>query len=123
LREIRRVLRSGGGYLLDFLNAPRVAADLVPESSRIIASAGSRAATTVREVRAVRAGRVEKSVEVVTPGRDVARWRESVRLWSRTELESMLAAAAFRVRAVHGDLAGGSWTPEAPRLVLVAEAA
>jgi hypothetical protein len=35
----------------------------------------------------------------------------------------MLREAGLRAAAVHGDLAGAAWTREAPRLVIVSEAA
>lgn len=116
LGELRRVVRPGGRLLLDFLNAPRVVATLVSESRRI------EGGVTIHETRALRAGRVEKQAEVVAGAAVVARWSESVRLYERDELEGLLAAAGFGVRDVHGDLSGAAWNPQAPRLVLVAEA-
>lgn len=116
LAEFRRVLRAGGGVLLDFLNAPVVVGGLVPRSER---RAGAR---SVRETRAVRAGRVEKSVEVVEAGAIVAAWSESVRLWSRPEIGGLLADAGLRVAAEFGAFDGSPWNPASPRLVVHAEA-
>lgn len=116
LRAMRRALRPGGRFLLDFLNAPRVAADLVPESERETGGA------VVRESRVIRGGRVEKTVEVERGGAVTARWRESVRLYERPELEAMLRSADLAVDAAYGDLQGGPWSPVASRLVLRAVA-
>lgn len=116
-REMRRVLRARGGLLLDFLNAPRVAADLVPSSERRV---GPR---TIRETRAIRRGRVEKQVEVTEDGRTVAAWSESVRLYEREELVALLRDAGFRVVAEFGGLANVPWSATADRLVVHAVAA
>lgn len=118
LSEVRRVLRPGGTYVLDFLNAGRVRATLVPRSERELD--GRR----IVEARAVRAGRVEKDVEIfAADGAKLCGWRESVRLYDREELRARLAASALAVRGEHGDLAGSPFSDESPRLVLVAEAA
>ncbi len=116
LRSLRGALRPGGTLLLDFLNAPHVAANLAPESVREI---GALRAT---ERRAIRRGRVEKHVEIADGARVVATWTESVRLYDRGMLERMMTEAGLAPRSVAGDLAGAVWTPAAPRLVVVAEA-
>jgi SAM-dependent methyltransferase len=121
LAEVRRVLVQGGSFLLDFLNAPRVAASLVPESERVL-DAGQAGERRVREQRVLRAGRVEKDVEVRSGDRLVASWRESVRLHSRQDLEAMFADVGLLVVGVHGDLAGSPWSEASDRLVLVARA-
>ena len=112
LREFRRVLRTGGGVLLDFLNAPGVVAGLVPQSER---RAGGR---TILETRCVRDGRVEKTVEMREDGRVVDAWRESVRLWPREALEGMVEDVGLRVVRAFGGLDGSAWNSGAPRLVL-----
>jgi SAM-dependent methyltransferase len=112
LGELRRVLRAGGTFVFDFLNRPHVEATLVPESEREIAG------RSVRERRRIRDGRVEKDVEIAGG----ESWRESVRLYGALELTSMLASVGFVVRSRHGDLAGGAWSEESPRLVLTAAA-
>jgi SAM-dependent methyltransferase len=114
LAEFRRVLRSGGRLLLDFLNAARVRATLVPRSEREIE--GRR----LVEERAVRAGRVEKTVTLTGPGGEQHRWQESVRLYERAELVGLVAATGLDVHSVHGDLAGGAWKETSPRTVLIA---
>lgn len=118
LAEIRRALRAGGTFLLDFLNAPRVAATLVPESERRSAD------NLFRERRRIRAGRVEKDVEASDArGRVVDSWTESVRLYDRADVEGLLEAAGFTVVRVEGDLAGAPWSESAERLVVTAAAA
>jgi SAM-dependent methyltransferase len=113
LAEVRRVLRPGGTFVLDFLSAPRVAATLVASSERKV---GDR---IVRERRCITDGRVEKDVEVLAAdGKRVDRWKESVRLYGREEMTAMLVAAGLRAVSVHGDLAGGVWSDDADRLVL-----
>jgi SAM-dependent methyltransferase len=112
LAELRRVLRAGGTFVLDFLNAPRVAATLVPQSE---STSGGR---VFRVSRRIRGGRVEKDVEC-----GGERWTESVRLYGRDELASLIASAGFRVTATHGDLGGGPWNDAAERCVLCAVAA
>lgn len=116
LRSLRRSLRPRGTLLLDFLNAPQVAAGLEPESVRQV---GSLRAT---ERRAIRRGRVEKHVEVADGERVVAEWTESVRIYDRGMLERMMTDAGLAPVSVTGDLAGAVWTPSSPRLVIVAEA-
>jgi SAM-dependent methyltransferase len=115
--EIRRVLRRGGTLVVDFLNPPRVTASLVPESTK---TAG---ALEFRERRFIRGGRVEKEVEVRDASGATRRWTESVRLYDREQLTSLLAASGLRVTSTHGDLAGGAWSETSERLVLAAVAA
>ena len=117
LVELRRVLRPGGAFVIDFLNPPRVIGSLVPESTRTYG------ALEIREQRFVRGGRVEKEVEVRDASGATRRWTESVRLYGRDELTSLLAASGLRVTSAHGDLAGGAWSEASERLVLGAVAA
>jgi len=119
LLEIRRVLRAGAPYVLDFLNAPRVRANLVPASEKTVGD------LRITERRRIRAGRVEKDVEIRTAGsaRVSERWSESVRLYDREELVSLAERAGLRVLTVFGDLSGGSWSRTADRLVVRTEAA
>lgn len=119
LAEFRRVTSAGGTLLLDFLNAPRVRRTLVARSER---RAGD---WIVREARRIESDRVVKDVEVVpatTGSEGPATWSESVRLYGRADLESMIRAAGYRVRSVFGDLAGGPWSEDSDRLILLAEA-
>jgi SAM-dependent methyltransferase len=116
--EMRRVLRAGGTFVIDFLNPPRVVAALVPESTRTYG------ALEIRERRFVRGGRVEKEIDARDASTGATRrWTESVRLYGRDELTSLLASAGLRVTSTHGDLAGGAWSESSERLVLAAVAA
>jgi len=117
LREMRRVLRRGGTFVIDFLNPKRVRAQLVPESRR---KSGE---YEIRERRFIRRGRVEKEVELHDlRGGLVEKWTESVRLYGRPDLEALLVATGFKVLGARGDLEGARWRDDAERLVLVAVA-
>jgi SAM-dependent methyltransferase len=116
LGEVASVLRSGGGYLLDYLNAPRVVAGLIPEST------DESGAFSVRQRRRISEDgtRVLKDV-VIREGRNVlGRYTESVRLYDLEEIRGMMARAGLTVVDLFGDLRGAPHTARSPRLVVVA---
>ena len=110
LGEMVSSVRRGGWFVIDFLNAPRVRAALVPAESTTLGS------TQVDVARAVSDdGRfVRKSIRAA----DGRRWEERVRLFEAAELESLLAEAGVDVRHRFGDYDGGPPDVNAPRVVL-----
>jgi SAM-dependent methyltransferase len=117
LMEMRRVLARGGRLVVDFLNPPRVTGTLEPETVRRVGL------YDIREKRWIRGGRVEKEVSLVdTASGTTHSWTESVCLYERKDLETLLAGAGFAVESVHGDLAGAPWGVDAERLVVAAAA-
>ena len=114
LAEVRRVLRPGGTFLLDFLNAERVRAELVPRDER---SVGGR---TVRQRRWLEDDAVVKRIEIEEEGEEEPEvYHERVRLYEPSELERMLEGAGLRVDARLGSYDGAPHGPGAPRLLLL----
>ncbi len=113
LREVGRVLRPGGWFALDFLNAPQVRATLVPRDERTV---GARA--VVQERRLSGGGRyVVKTIHL--EGEDDS-FVERVRLFERDDLEQMLDTAGLLTEAVLGDYDGGEHTDGSARLLMLA---
>jgi SAM-dependent methyltransferase len=114
LRDVARVLRPGGRFVLDFLNAPHVRATLVPRDQRRV----SGATIVVQERRLSDDGRfVEKSIHIGGEGRT---FMERVRLFERADLERMLNEAGLTVERVLGDYEGGAHDAHSPRCLVVA---
>ena len=110
--EVGRVLRPGGRFVLDFLNAPAVRAGLVLRDER---RRGER--TIVQERRLSPDGRfVVKSIRV---GGEERPFVERVRLLERAEIEGMLAAAGISAEAALGDYDGAAHDAASPRLILM----
>ncbi|HEV7587919.1 MAG TPA: class I SAM-dependent methyltransferase [Longimicrobium sp.] len=119
LREIRRVLRPGGLFAVDFLNAERVRAGL---RERDEVELGRRRVVQTREL--VEEGRVvQKRIEIYEHGKRQPRvFFERVRLYGPGELGEMLAAAGIEPFAAFGDYGGGPVGAGAPRVILMGRA-
>jgi SAM-dependent methyltransferase len=111
---LARCLRTGGRFLLDFLNERHVRGTLEPESRR------SDGPLYIVERRWIDEDtrRVNKTIEVFEDGRRVHDAQESVRLFTRDELTALLAGAGLVVESAAGDHAGAPAGPNAPRLIL-----
>jgi SAM-dependent methyltransferase len=112
--EMRRVLATGGSFMLDFLNAARVRTDLVAaESNRI-------EGFDVSVRRSIVADTVVKEIHLQPDGGGAARsFVERVRLYEVGELEQLLSDAGLTPCALFGDYGGTPFGPDAERLILV----
>ena len=114
MTEVRRVLRPGGTFMLDFLNASRVRADLIPDDERRISG------RHVRQQRRIERGRVIKRIEISSPDGEATRvFHESVRLYEPDELQSGLEEAGLEPVRRFGDYGGGAFDRSSPRLIIV----
>ncbi len=115
LREVARVLRDRGYFFLDTVNRHHVGDRLLPYDKRFVR--GQR----IRQWRWFdpRRERGEKLVLLTENGRK-RRIRESVRCYSKRELEEMLQDCGLRPVAADGDFDARESNPESPRTILVA---
>ena len=119
--EMRRVLRRGGSFMLDFFNADRVREELVPRDVREFAG---RRVTQTREIvddTVVKRIRIEE-MEDDGEEADARYFHERVRLYTDRELTDLLEGAGLRVERRYGDYEGRDAAPQAERLILVGEA-
>ena len=114
IAEMAATVRPGGWFAMDFLNAARVQATLVPAETTRLGGA------EVKITRDLIGGDrfVRKRMEM----EDGRAWVERVRLFQPEELEAMLAASGIRVVSRFGDYAGAPLSPAAPRAILVGRA-
>ena len=109
--EMASALRRGGWLVLDFLNAPAVAANLVPEEVTLLGH------TKVDIRRQIDDGRVVKTIRT----EDGRTFVERVRLFRQSELAGMISQAGLILRSTAGDYEGAVQTDASPRLILFAE--
>lgn len=122
LHEIDRVLKPGGQYIIDFLNASYVKKHLVPHSERQIDG------ITIEETRTIEHELVQQSVrETVVKqivmkeeGRADRHYEERVRLYELADFEAMLARTQLHIDHVYGDYDQSSHNSDSsPRLIIV----
>ena len=120
LREVRRMLRPGGYFLLDFLNASQVVEGLKGQDVR---SLGGR--EVVQDRALIEGGRyVEKRIRITDPKTGAERsFLERVRLYRPEELEGLFKASGLEVEARFGDYGGGTLEVGSPRCILLGRAA
>lgn len=115
LHNMARVLKPGGRFFFDYLNADHVRNTLVGHSTR------EQAEFTIREERWIdeTAQRVNKTVSVFRNDEEIASFQESVRLYTPTEMTRMFAEAGLAVDQSFGDYSGAHAAQGSPRLLLV----
>lgn len=111
--EVARVLKPGGRFILDFLNADFVRSSLVPRDERTVDGHA-----VVQERRISPDGRfVIKHIHLLKDGRVFV---ERVRLFGRSELERLLTASGLAAEDAMGDYDGAPFEAASPRLILIA---
>jgi SAM-dependent methyltransferase len=113
LISIYKALNPGGVFWLDFLTAQEVEKNLKP---RGISQYSTR--IQVEENRKIENGRIIKDIHFQKNGEERS-YMESVRLFTRDDLEGMFERVGFRVAFCFGDYCGAEWTTESPRTILV----
>lgn len=113
IRDLWRVMRPGGTFVIDFFNAHTVRETLVARDESI-----------------VEGKKVEQRREITSDGRFVVKhidikgkkreFIERVRLFSKDELAEMIERAGFRIEKAFGDYDGSAFAQESPRVILFA---
>jgi len=113
LRKVHAALKSKGRYVLDLINLHHLERTLVARSTRI---AGE---LTVDEARRLEDGRVIKTIAISSPTGETLNFTESVRVYERDEIVSMVLEAGFTLTSIAGDYNGGDYDEESsPRMML-----
>lgn len=115
LEELERLLAPGGRFLIDLFNRDWVIRGLVPADTMRI---GDREVIVERRFDADRQ-RVEKRIRMVDGPGAGREFLESVRAYSRQEVEIGLQWAGLQVDGVFGNFAGESYSSEGERLIVV----
>lgn len=130
LHEIERVLKPGGQFIIDFLNASYVKNNLVPYSERQIDG------ITIEETRTIERESVEHSAQhfvqrsvreavvkrivMKEEGQADRHYEERVRLYGLADFEAMLGQTGLQIDHIYGDYDRSSLdTNTSPRLIIV----
>jgi len=111
IADAATLLRPGGTFVLDYLNAAAVRARLVPHEER---EEGSRRVVIERRI-APDGRHVVKEMHLDGDGRGFV---ERVRLFSSEDLAGLLRRAGLTLQARFGDYSGGPAHEAAPRVIL-----
>ena len=116
LKAVGAALKPGGRFLIETVNRDFIVRHFL---SRVWFRAGE---MTVLEERAFDpiSSRSLVDVTVIEDGRE-KRFQHSVRVYSYTEMEMLLAASGLRTAEVFGDFDGSAYTWDEPRMIVLAE--
>ncbi len=114
LLEMARVLRPGGLFVIDFLNAEHIRKTLVPLSVR------ENEELVIEEIRTLNEGFVHKLIRVTEKAtKEVREYREQVRLYEHAEMKRMVVDAGLKLERVFGNFDGDEYVRDSStRLIL-----
>jgi len=114
LTEMRRVLRSGAHFILDYMNSSWVIDQLHPTTEEVLN--GRR----VKQTRWIEEGHVCKRIEIERPDCNSSTiYHERVRLYHPEELETLLQHAGLQTKSRFGSYDGVAFSKKTPRLLLL----
>ncbi|WP_068783155.1 class I SAM-dependent methyltransferase [Paenibacillus phocaensis] len=113
LKEVARVLKPGGSFLLDYLNPADVKARLVPQSER--EDHGER----IVERRRIEDGYVFKDIAITAPGGVPRHYMERIKLYGLEDFRRMLKEAGLELQNVHGDYNEERYDPDTSRRMIL----
>ncbi|MGI6456739.1 MAG: class I SAM-dependent methyltransferase [bacterium] len=114
LHEMSRVLKTGGWFLMDYLNPTYIRKNFVPSSRREVDS------FIIEEKRHFTdsGDRIEKEIIIHNWGDHEHHYHESVRLYAYDDMVDLLQSADLAVSGVLGSFSGQPFDDSAPRMVL-----
>jgi SAM-dependent methyltransferase len=117
LSAIAKALKSGGKFLIDYMNPDHVVKNLVDRDEKDI----SDGIHVIQERWIDDADhRVNKRLTLIRDG-EKSTYRESVRMYSHKEMRDMIAEAGLRLIKTYGDFNGAKYEQNSPRMILIGE--
>jgi SAM-dependent methyltransferase len=114
LSGMARILKPGGRFIIDFLNAAYVEKHLVPHSERM--DEGIR----IDESRSIEDGFVRKRIVLSEPGKPDRHYLEQVRLYGLEDFERLMAGTGLVINRVYGHYDGSAYEADTSlRLIFV----
>ncbi|NGZ77003.1 class I SAM-dependent methyltransferase [Saccharibacillus alkalitolerans] len=116
LNEIRRVLRPGGRFIIDFMNPPHVKRHLKPYTER------EEEGLKIEERRSIEEGFVKKHITIIPENEDGGERREydeRVKLYTLERFTDMLAEAGLELDEVRGSYDEKRYESDSPRMIFV----
>ncbi len=113
IRQASGALRGGGVFWMDYINEPQLRRTLEPYSR---VTDGHWVIEQRRRI--TEEGRVEKQIRMVSESGQGC-FSESVKLYSREQLEEMFGRCGLRVEGVWGDFEGHEQDSDSPRLIIM----
>ncbi len=115
-QEAAQTLIPNGIFVLDYFNPDLILSHLKPETTR------SENELTIRETRKFdqSSSRILKNI-TITDCNSSRSYKESVRLFSVSEILAFFSLAGLEVVAQYGDFTGAPFTSASPRLIVVAK--
>lgn len=114
IKEIFRLLRPGGRFIIDFMNPRYVETHLVPHSER------NDEGTHIDEQRSIENGYSRKRITLTEPGKPERRYLEQVRLYELEDFQRLMAGTGLSIDAVYGHYDGSAYDrSNSMRLIMV----